>query len=162
VVVAESIVFFHGCDMMADEGEEVRRRYPYSVAWVFMNAATAGLAVFMMLAWANEPLFLLFFVASASLLAVSRFFFKMRYFSRAVKLPELEQSDVGKSIRDRSRLVWLLLVLAVVVSLPLLIFFLTRVLSISVWLTVLSSLASGLGFSELVFYVCCKSKLIEE
>ena len=146
---------------MAEESEGVQRRYPYSVARVYLNGATVGLAVFLMLAWVNQPLPLLFFVASASLLAVFKFFFKVRYFSKIIKLPEFQQGHVGKSLLERSRPVRLLGLLAIVVALPLLIV-LTQVLSISIWLTVLSSLASGLGLSEIIFYVYCKRKLMKE
>jgi hypothetical protein len=140
---------------MTEEDGEVGGQYPYPVSRLFVNVVTAGLAVFLMFMLVKEFVPLLLFVVSACLLTVVRFFVKIRYVFKIVRVSESQGGDVRKPLVERSRLVMLLGLVAIVVSLPLLIL-VTQVLPVYVWLTVMASVASGSGLSEVAFYVYCK------
>jgi uncharacterized membrane protein YdfJ with MMPL/SSD domain len=91
---------------------------------------------------------------------VIRFFAKVRYVFRRAKLSSLGQGDVRKPLLERGWRVKLLGLVAIVLSLPLL-FLVTQVLPVYVWLTVTASVASGFGLSEVLFYVYCMRRRFE-
>jgi hypothetical protein len=125
-----------------------------------VNVVTVGLAVFLMVVLVREVVPLLVFLVSVCLLTVFRFFVKVRYVFRLVKLSNLGQGDVRKPLLERSWRVRLLGLVVIVVSLPLLIL-VTQVLHVYVWLTVTASVASGFGLSEVLFYVYCMRRRFE-
>lgn len=140
---------------MAEENGKVERQYPYPMSRLFVNVVTVGLAVFLMFVVVKEFVPLLVFLVAAGLLTVFRFFVKVRYVLKMIKVSNLEQGDVRKSLVERSRRVMLLGLVAIVLALPLLLL-VTQVLPVYVWLTVMASVASGLGLSEVLFYIYCK------
>jgi hypothetical protein len=145
---------------MVDEDGEVGGWYPYPLSRLVVNVVAAGLAVFLMFVVVGELVPLLLFLVASCVLAVFRFFVKVMYVLRMIRMSGLERGDVRKSLVERSRWVMLVGLVVIVVSVPLLLF-VTQVLPVCVWLTVTACVASGFGFSEVLFFVYCKRRRLE-
>lgn len=130
------------------------RGYPFRMSRVYVNAATTILAVFLAIVILPEPLLLLLFLLLTISIGAALFVLKIRPIFKVSK-PRDQQGSLTQPLGRRALYVLLILVIAII-ALPFLLFLSAAALPTYTWFSVLASLASGIGISEILYYVYCR------
>ncbi len=142
--------------MKGDEGARRERKYPFKMSRLYVNVATAVLAVFMASVSLTEPMLLVLFVLLVILISAIAFSLKIRPLFK-IHRPN-QQEDYGEPMGPKTRFA-LLAAIAAVILLPFLLFLSAGALPANTWFIAVASLASGIGISEILFYIYCKRML---
>ena len=129
------------------------RRYPFKMSRLYVNAATTILAVFMAVVMLTELLLLLLFLLLTISISAALFVLRIRPVFR-IRKPGDQQESPMQPLGRRGLYVLLIVVIAII-ALPFLLFFSAGSLPPYIWFVVLASLASGMGISEILYYVYC-------
>lgn len=139
--------------MRSNEAARKERKYPFKMSRLYVNVATALLALFMASVSLTEPMLLVLFVLLVVLISAIAFSLKIRPLFKIRRADQ--QEDSGEPVRPRTRFAMLIAIVAVI-SLPFLLFLSAGALPANTWFIVVASLASGIGISEILFYIYCK------
>jgi len=139
---------------MNSDDSQKERKYPFNMSRVYVNAVTAGLSSFMAITLLKDALLFSLFVIEASLVTGVVFFFKIRPIFRLPEAPEGETADLGKSI-SKNRFLFLMVATAAILATPLLLFLIVRFFPVEGWFILIAGLASGVGVSEVLYYIYC-------
>jgi hypothetical protein len=142
--------------MKSNEGARTERKYPFKMSRLYVNVATAILAVFMASVSLTEPMLLVLFVLLVILISAITFSLKIRPLFKIHR--PTQQEDSGEPMGPKTRFA-LLAAIAAVILLPFLLFLSAGALPANTWFIVIASLASGIGISEILFYIYCKRML---
>jgi sterol desaturase/sphingolipid hydroxylase (fatty acid hydroxylase superfamily) len=142
--------------MKSNEGARRERKYPFKMSRLYVNVATAILAVFMASVSLTEPMLLVLFVLLVILISAIAFSLKIRPLFK-LRRPN-QQEDSGEPMGPKTRFALLAAIVAVI-SLPFLLFLSAGALPANTWFIVVASLASGIGISEILYYIYCNRML---
>lgn len=130
-------------------------RYPFNLSRVFLNALTSALSTFLALMLIKESLVLLYFAAATSLVTAIVFVLKIR---PVIKSPQFALGGQKNSMPpSRKRPVMVLFLLMVTLMFPFLLFLSARIFDPTIWFMLIASIASGIGISEILFYIYCEN-----
>ena len=140
---------------MNKDEDSKQGRYPFNLSRVFLNVLTSALSTFLALMLIEEALVLLYFLTSTALVTAIVSILKIR---PVIKVPKSRTSEAPKNSRlpSRGRPVGLLILLVAILMFPFLLFLSARVFDPAIWFMLIASIASGIGISEILFYIYCE------
>jgi len=133
-----------------------QRRYPFAISRVFLNVITSALATFLALMFLKENLLRVHFVISTSFVTAIVFILKIRPLIR-VPVSGARNKPKKTELPDRRRSFLLLLTLMAVIVFPFLLFLSALIFEPAIWFILIASTASGIGISEILFYIYCEN-----
>lgn len=120
---------------------------------LFLNVLLVTLSVFLAIAYLREILLLVSFVIASAVVTAIAFGLKLRPLIRRVPQNSAtgQQDDYGGAVGRHRKLTLLLLLLAIMF--PFLLFLSARIIDPAIWFLLLTSIAAGMGISEILFFM---------
>lgn len=132
-------------------------KYPFKTARVYLNAATAALSFFLALMFLADPILFASYLTLTSTITIALFWLKLNPLTKKVASSQTDAQKTEYEPKTKRR--WLIIVgLLGLLSLPFALFLLSPFLPLYIWFIIIASLASGIGVSEVLFYIYCKKR----
>ena len=126
---------------------------PKRTGRLFLNVILVAISILLAIAYLQEAFLLVSFVIASAAVAAIMFGLKLRPLVRRVpQTPISEQPDRYSGVVGQHRKLTLLLLL-VAIMFPFMLFLSARFFDPTIWFLLLTSVAAGMGASEILFFV---------
>lgn len=142
---------------MISDCHNTPEKYPFRTARVYLNAATAALSFFLALMFLADPVLFASYLTLTSTIAIVLFWLKLNPLTKGTTSSQTNAQKPEYEPKTKRR--WPIIVgLLALLSLPFVLFLLSPFLPLYIWFILIASLASGIGVSEVLFYIYCKKR----